>query len=164
MSSGSRKKTMMTWSSMSPRPLEQWLPPEEDDDVVEHGFPRAVEREFPEEVDAADQMAPHLGADVEFRHPESADVIEHGFSLSAVEDTPHPVRRRGRRKPRRPRAPSPDPVETEFEVISVLVGNNADEPQRARNVKVVWCSAPREKWAHRAPEEEGAEMGVDGRE
>ncbi|KAE9038964.1 hypothetical protein PR001_g7726 [Phytophthora rubi] len=161
-----------------PRPDEQWLSPEEDDDVVEHGFPRpsdlplavehgfprVVERELPEEVDAADQMAPRLGADVEFRHPESADVIEHGFSLSAVEDTPHPVRRRGRRKPRRPRAPSPDPVDTESEVISVLVGNNADEPQRARNVKVVWCSAPREKWAHRAPEEEGAEMGVDGRE
>ncbi|KAE9332909.1 hypothetical protein PF008_g14710 [Phytophthora fragariae] len=139
-----------------PRPDEQRFSEEDDDDVVEHGFPRpsddvverglplavehgfprVVERELPEEVDAAEQLAPRLGDDVEFRHPESADVIEHGFSLSAVEDTPRPVRRRGRRKPRRPRAPSPDPVETESEVISVLVGNNADEPPRACNVEV----------------------------
>ncbi|KAE9038429.1 hypothetical protein PR002_g6042 [Phytophthora rubi] len=120
-----------------PRPDEQWLSPEEDDDdVVEHGFPRVVDRELPKEVDVADQLAPRLGADVEFRHPESADVIEHGFSLSAVEDTPRPVRRRGRRKPRQLRAPSQDPVETESEVISVLVGNNADELPRACNVEV----------------------------
>ncbi|GMF48251.1 unnamed protein product [Phytophthora fragariaefolia] len=127
-----------------PRPDKQWLSPGEDDEVVErrlplavaHGLPRVVERKLPEEVDAAGQLAPRLGADVEFRHPESADVIEYGFSLSAVEDTPRPVRRRGRRKPRRPRAPSQDPVETESEVISVLVGNNADEPPRACNVEV----------------------------
>ncbi|KAE8908795.1 hypothetical protein PF005_g8204 [Phytophthora fragariae] len=140
-----------------PRPDEQWLSPEDDDDdvaehgfprpdddvverglplAVEHGFPRVVERELLEEVDAAEQLAPRLGADGKFRHPESADVIEHRFSPSAVEDTPRPVRRRGRRKPRRPRAPSPDPVETESEVISVLVGNNADESPRACNVEV----------------------------
>ncbi|KAE9241494.1 hypothetical protein PF004_g7023 [Phytophthora fragariae] len=131
-----------------PRPDEQWLSPKEDDDVVErglplafeHGFPRVVERKLPEEVDASDQLAPRLGADVEFRHPESADVIEHEFLLSAVEDTSRPARRRGRRKPRRPRAPSQDPVETETEVISVLVGNYADEPPRACNVEVARSS------------------------
>ncbi|KAE9015017.1 hypothetical protein PR002_g14049 [Phytophthora rubi] len=127
-----------------PRPDEQWLSPGVDDDVVErclplaveHGFPRVVERELPEEVDAAELLSPRLGVDIEFRHPESADVIEHGLSLSAVEDTPRPVRRRGLRQPRRPRAPSQGPVETESEVISVLVGNNADEPPRACNVDV----------------------------
>uniref|UniRef100_H3H2L9 Integrase catalytic domain-containing protein n=1 Tax=Phytophthora ramorum TaxID=164328 RepID=H3H2L9_PHYRM len=127
-----------------PRPDEQWLSPREDDDVVErglplaveHGFPRVVERELPEEVDAAEQLAPRLGADDEFRHSESADVIEQGFSPSAVEDTPRPVRRRGRHNPRRPRALSPDPVEPEPDVISVLVGNNADESPRACNVEV----------------------------
>ncbi|GMF43598.1 unnamed protein product [Phytophthora fragariaefolia] len=84
-----------------PRPDEQWLSPGEDDEVVErglplaveHGFPRVVERELPVAVGAAGQLAPRLGADVAFRHPESADVIEHGLSLSAVEDTPRPVAR-----------------------------------------------------------------------
>ncbi|KAE8978524.1 hypothetical protein PR002_g24696 [Phytophthora rubi] len=28
----------------------------------------------------------------------------------------------------------------------------------------MWCSTPQKKWAHRAPEEEGAERGADGRE
>ncbi|GMF39318.1 unnamed protein product [Phytophthora fragariaefolia] len=112
-----------------------------DPDSMTHAAPEESDdpscaRELPEDVDAAGQLPPRLGADVEFRHPESADVIEHGFSLSAGEDTPRPVRRRGRRKPRRPRAPSQDPVETESEVISVLVGNNADEPPRACNVEV----------------------------
>ncbi|KAE9023570.1 hypothetical protein PR002_g11684 [Phytophthora rubi] len=127
-----------------PRPDEQWLYPGEDGDVVErglplaveHGFPRVVVRELPEEVDAAEQLAPRLGADVVFRHPESADVVQHGFSPSVVEDTPRPVRRRGRRKPRRLRAPLQDPLETESEVISVLVGNNADESPRACNAEV----------------------------
>ncbi|KAE9340310.1 hypothetical protein PR003_g10556 [Phytophthora rubi] len=126
-----------------PRPDEQWLYPGEDGDVVErglplaveHGFPRVVVRELPEEVDAAEQLAPRLGADVVFRHPESADVVQHGFSPSVVEDTPRPVRRRGRRKPRRLRAPLQDPLETESEVISVLVGNNADESPRACNAE-----------------------------
>ncbi|GMF29852.1 unnamed protein product [Phytophthora fragariaefolia] len=139
-----------------PRPDEQWLSPGEDDEVVErgfplaveHGFPRVVERELPEEVDAAGHLAPRLGADVEFRHPESAGAIEHGFSLSAVEDTPRPVRGRGRRKPRRPRAPSQDPVETDSEVISVLVGNNTDEPPRAYNAEVARppCDAAEITW------------------
>ncbi|GMF26476.1 unnamed protein product [Phytophthora fragariaefolia] len=128
----------------TPRPDEQWFTPDEDDDVferglplaVEHGFPQVVERELPEDVDGAGQPVPRLGADVEFRHPVSADKIEHGFSPSAVEDTPRPVRRRGRNKPRRPRAPSQDPGETDSEVISVLVGGNADEPPRACNVEV----------------------------
>ncbi|KAE9331013.1 hypothetical protein PF008_g15608 [Phytophthora fragariae] len=127
-----------------PRPDEQWLSPGVDDDVVErclplaveHGFTRVVERELPDEVDAAELLSPRLGVDIEFRHPESAEVIEHGYSPSAVEDTPRPVLRRGCRKPRRPRAPSQGPVETESEVISVLVGNNADEPPRACNVDV----------------------------
>ncbi|KAL4092919.1 hypothetical protein PRIC1_011908 [Phytophthora ramorum] len=126
-----------------PRPDEQRFSEEDDDDdVVEHGFPRPDEQWLsPREDDDVltrpnKKLAPRLGADDEFRHSESADVIEQGFSPSAVEDTPRPVRRRGRHNPRRPRALSPDPVEPETDVISVLVGNNVDESPRACNVEV----------------------------
>ncbi|KAG6578261.1 reverse transcriptase [Phytophthora cinnamomi] len=123
-----------------PRVVEQELP--EGDVVerglpraVEHEFPRVVERELPDEVDAVVYGDARPGADVVSRRPSSAAMIERGLSSAASDDTLRPVRRRGRRKPPRPRAPSADPIETESEVISVLVGDDAETPLRIRDVE-----------------------------
>ncbi|KAG6623867.1 reverse transcriptase [Phytophthora cinnamomi] len=125
----------------SPRPDEQWLSSgEEQEDVVERGlpraveheFPRVVERELPDEVDAVVYGDARPGGDVVSRRPSSAAMIERGLSSVASDDTPRPVRRR---KPPRPRAPSADPIETESEVISVLVGDDEETPLRIRDVE-----------------------------
>ncbi|KAK1941598.1 hypothetical protein P3T76_006662 [Phytophthora citrophthora] len=104
--------------------------------AVEHGFPRVVERKLPEAVDAVESSNPRPDADVVSRRPSSAAMIERGLSSAAMADTPRPVRCRGRRKPRRPRAPSDVFVEPESEVISVLIGDNAETSPRVRNVEV----------------------------
>ncbi|KAG2777663.1 hypothetical protein PC129_g9882 [Phytophthora cactorum] len=67
---------------------------------------------------------------------ESPDMIERGFSLSAAENAPRPVRHRGRRKKRRPRAPSERSTSTETEVISVLLGDSDVNVASVREVKI----------------------------
>ncbi|KAK1942322.1 hypothetical protein P3T76_006644 [Phytophthora citrophthora] len=79
-----------------PRAVEQGLPREDERvDVVERGLPHAVEQGLPREDDA----------DVVSRCPSTADLVERGLPSSASTDSIRPVRRRGRRQPRRPRAP-----------------------------------------------------------
>ncbi|KAG2872189.1 hypothetical protein PC114_g26516 [Phytophthora cactorum] len=63
-------------------------------------------------------------------------MIERGFSWSAAESAPRPVRRRGRRTPRRPRVLSACSTSTEPEVISALVGDGDDSVAHVREVEV----------------------------
>ncbi|KAG3070070.1 hypothetical protein PI124_g21429 [Phytophthora idaei] len=63
-------------------------------------------------------------------------MIERGFSSPAAESAPRPVRRRGRRKPRRHRTLSACSTSTETEVISVLVGDGDDNVAHVREVEV----------------------------
>ncbi|KAG3092187.1 hypothetical protein PC121_g3624 [Phytophthora cactorum] len=104
--------------------------------AVEHGLPHVVERELPEVVDAVESSIPHPEADPFGRCHESTDMIERGFSSSAAESAPRPVRRRGRRTPRRSRILSACSTSTEPEVISVLVGDGDDSVAHVREVEV----------------------------
>ncbi|KAG2965646.1 hypothetical protein PC120_g27207 [Phytophthora cactorum] len=91
--------------------------------MVERGLPHAVEDELPQVV--------------EQELPEEIDAVESTcFSSSTAESAPRPVRRRGRRKPHRPRTPSECLTTTETEVISVLVGDGDDNVARVREVEV----------------------------
>ncbi|KAG3088964.1 hypothetical protein PI124_g16448 [Phytophthora idaei] len=120
------------------------LEPQDTLDVVERGLPQAVEdelprvveRELPDEIDAVESSIPYPDADPTNRCRESANMIERGFSSSTAESAPRPVRRRGRRKPHRPRTPSEYLTTTETEVISVLVGDGDDNVARVREVEV----------------------------
>ncbi|KAG3180729.1 hypothetical protein PC128_g15472 [Phytophthora cactorum] len=124
-----------------PRTDEQWL---SRDDVIERGlphavgheFPHVVERELPEVVDAVESSIPHPDPDPVGRCHESADISERGFSSSAAESAPRPVRRRGRHTPRRPRILSACSASTELEVISALVGDGDDSVAHVREVEV----------------------------
>ncbi|KAJ8531682.1 hypothetical protein ON010_g14281 [Phytophthora cinnamomi] len=120
---------------------EQWLTSDEvQEHVVEHGLPyavehrspRVIERELPDEVDAVVSREARPNADVVSRRRHSAAMIERGLLQAASEDT----RRHGRREPRRPSARSAFSIETEYEVISVLVEGDAETPPRLRNVEV----------------------------
>ncbi|KAG2787077.1 hypothetical protein PC129_g22009 [Phytophthora cactorum] len=104
-----------------PHVVERELPANEDETVVERGLPQAVEielprvveRELPEVVYAVESSIPHPEADPVGRCHESADMIARDFSSSAAESAPRPVRRRGRRTPRRPRTLSACSTSTE---------------------------------------------------
>ncbi|KAG2853594.1 hypothetical protein PC113_g14039 [Phytophthora cactorum] len=125
-----------------PRVVERELPGTTA--VVEHGLPQAVERglphvverELPEVVDAVESSIPHPDPDPVGRCHESADISERGFSSSAAESAPRPVRRRGRHTPRRPRILSACSASTELEVISALVGDGDDSVAHVREVEV----------------------------
>ncbi|KAG3026234.1 hypothetical protein PC120_g6043 [Phytophthora cactorum] len=63
-------------------------------------------------------------------------MIECGFTSSAAESAPRPVRRRGRRTPLRPRILSVCSTSIEPEVISALVGDSDDSVAHVREVEV----------------------------
>jgi hypothetical protein len=126
-----------------PRVVERELP--EVDEVVERGLPRAVEhellrvveRELPEELDAVEMRDRRPDADEVFRRPSPADVIECGFSQSVAADAiQRPVRRRGRRTPRRSRTSSEDSEISESEIISVLTSCEGGSSPRVQGVEV----------------------------
>ncbi|KAK1930573.1 hypothetical protein P3T76_013895 [Phytophthora citrophthora] len=110
-----------------PHAVEQGLPREDERvDVVKRGLPHAVEQGLPREDDA----------DVVSRCPSTAGLVERGLPSSASTDSIRPVRRRGRRQPRRPRAPPCESDVSGSEVISVLEGDGADTTPRMHDVEV----------------------------
>ncbi|KAG1686890.1 hypothetical protein DVH05_012168 [Phytophthora capsici] len=84
-----------------PHPDEQGLSVDnEREDMVERGLPRAVEQGFPHVVEQG--LPNEVVADVVSRRLSTADLVERGLPLPAMNEFTRPVRRRGRRQPRRP--------------------------------------------------------------
>ncbi|POM76993.1 Putative Polyprotein, partial [Phytophthora palmivora] len=138
-----------------PLPDEQRLSgDDEQEDVVEHGLPLAVEQGLPREhtqEDAVEQGLPRdyeqedvveqglpleSGADALSRRPSTAGLVERGLPSPVTEQGPRPVRRRGRRQPRRSCATPSASDEAGLEVISVLVGDDTGTSPRMRDVEV----------------------------
>ncbi|ETN09616.1 hypothetical protein PPTG_11944 [Phytophthora nicotianae INRA-310] len=118
-----------------PRTDEQRLSVEdEQEDVAECGLPRAVEQGLPHVVEQG--LPDEVDANVVSRRLRTADLVERGLPLPATEEFVRPVRRRGRRPPRRPHAPPYESDVSDSEVIAVLMGDDAATNPRTCDVVV----------------------------